>query len=69
MPGTEAASLGSAIPVAVFVTPLKSEPVAVEGRAYTRDSDYELTGSLVAAPGYFAAFGKKKAHTLLKRTR
>jgi predicted permease len=57
LPGATAASLGSGVPVAVNITPLRRAPVAIEGRAYARESDYQLTGSLVAAPGYFDALG------------
>jgi putative ABC transport system permease protein len=57
LPGVTAASLGSGIPVAVSVAQLRRDAVAVEGRTYARDSDYQLTGALVAAPGYFEALG------------
>lgn len=54
--GVEVASMGSSLPVAVDPG-VKRDAVALEGRAYTRESDYPLTGTLVVAPGYFAAFG------------
>ena len=57
LPGVETASLGSNIPVASTITSVRRQPFAVEGRAYARESDYRMTGALIAAPGYFAALG------------
>jgi predicted permease len=57
LPGLTGAYLGNGLPGTGWRGDKTGDPVAIEGRAYTREQDYPLARWLAVSPGFFQTFG------------
>jgi predicted permease len=56
LPGLDGAYLGNGLPGTGWRGDKTGDPVAIEGRAYTREQDYPLARWLAVSPGFFQTF-------------
>jgi putative ABC transport system permease protein len=56
LPGLDGAYLGNGLPGTGWRGDKTGDPVAIEGRGYTREQDYPLARWLAVSPGFFQTF-------------